>query len=154
MGLEREETRTAAQAPAEREAAWNPSRRPRRFYATPFNSANFPALRPSLRAAEQMPSVKQLLARAAQQMAAALTSALDLTDVPEVVIGGAHFGAVEESFLPIWRAAVEGQALRPHIAPVIIKTTNIRKEANAIGGRRRAPRMAAAQCGARHSPGP
>ena len=45
-------------------------------------------------AAEHMPSVKQLLEKAAHQMAAALISAINLTDVPEVVIGGAHFAAV------------------------------------------------------------
>ena len=80
-----------------------------------------------------MSSVRQLLEKAAQQMAAALVTAINLTDVPEVVIGGAHFAAVEEIFLPILRSAIEGQVLRRHIAPVALKTTDIGEEANAIG---------------------
>ena len=58
-------------------------------------------------AAEHMPSVKQLLEKAAHQMAAALVSAINLTDVPEVVIGGAHFAAVGEIFLPILQSAID-----------------------------------------------
>ena len=84
-------------------------------------------------ASEHMSSVRQLLEKAAQQMAAALVTAINLTDVPEVVIGGAHFAAVEDIFLPILRSAIEGQVLRRHIAPVALKTTDIGEEANAIG---------------------
>ncbi len=84
-------------------------------------------------AAEHMPSVKQLLEKAAHQMAAALISAINLTDVPEVVIGGAHFAAVGEIFLPILQSAIDGQVLRRHIAPVTLKTTDVGEEANAIG---------------------
>ena len=84
-------------------------------------------------ASVHMSSVRQLLEKAAQQMAAALVTAINLTDVPEVVIGGAHFAAVEEIFLPILRSAIEGQVLRRHIAPVALKTTDIGEEANAIG---------------------
>lgn len=66
-------------------------------------------------------------------MAAALVSAINLTDVPEVVIGGAHFAAVEEIFLPILRSTIDGQVLRRHVAPVVLKTTDVGEEANAIG---------------------
>jgi predicted NBD/HSP70 family sugar kinase len=84
-------------------------------------------------AAEHMPSVKQLLEKAAHQLAAALVTAINLTDVPEVVIGGAHFAAVEQIFLPILRSVIDGQVLRRHVAPVVLKTTDVGEEANAIG---------------------
>jgi predicted NBD/HSP70 family sugar kinase len=84
-------------------------------------------------AAAHMPSVKQLLEKAAHQMAAALVTAINLTDVPEVIIGGAHFAAVEEIYLPILRSVIENQVLRRHVAPVTLKTSGVGEEANAIG---------------------
>jgi predicted NBD/HSP70 family sugar kinase len=84
-------------------------------------------------AAANVPAVRHLLEKAAHQMAAALVSAVNLTDVPEVIIGGAHFTAVEEIFLPILRSAIEGQVLRRHVAPVALRTAAVGEEANAIG---------------------
>ena len=84
-------------------------------------------------AAAHMPSVRQLLEKAAHQMAAVLVSAINMTDVPEVIIGGAHFAAVEDIYVPILRSAIESQVLRRHIAPVSLQTTEVGEEANAIG---------------------
>lgn len=84
-------------------------------------------------AAEKKPVLQQLLERAAHQMAAALVSAVNLTDVPEVIIGGAHFAAVEKIFMPILRSAMENQVLRRHVSPVALRAANVGEEANAIG---------------------
>jgi predicted NBD/HSP70 family sugar kinase len=70
---------------------------------------------------------------AANRMAAALVSAINVTDVPEVIIGGAHFAAVEEVFLPVVREAVSKCVLRRHVAPVTVRTASVGEEANAIG---------------------
>jgi len=66
-------------------------------------------------------------------MAAALVSAINLMDVPEVIIGGAHFAAVAEIFLPILQSALQDQVLRRHVAPVVLRTAPVGEEANAIG---------------------
>ena len=84
-------------------------------------------------AAETTPALQQLLEKAAHQMAAALVSAVNLTDVPEVIIGGAHFAAVEKVFMPILRSAMESQVLRRHVSPVDLKAAVVGEEANAIG---------------------
>jgi predicted NBD/HSP70 family sugar kinase len=84
-------------------------------------------------AAENTPALQQLLEKAAHQMAAALVSAVNLTDVPEVIIGGAHFAAVEKVFMPILRSAMELQVLRRHVSPVALRAAAVGEEANAIG---------------------
>ena len=69
-------------------------------------------------AASDIPAIRRLLERGANRMAAALVSAINVTDVPEVIIGGAHFAAVEDVFLPVVREAVSKCVLRRHVAPV------------------------------------
>jgi predicted NBD/HSP70 family sugar kinase len=84
-------------------------------------------------AASDIPAIRRLLVRGANRMAAALVSAINVTDVPEVIIGGAHFAAVEEVFLPVVREAVSKCVLRRHVAPVTVRTASVGEEANAIG---------------------
>ena len=84
-------------------------------------------------AASDIPAIRRLLVRGANRMAAALVSAINVTDVPEVIIGGAHFAAVEEVFLPVIREAVSKCVLRRHVAPVTLRTASVGEEANAIG---------------------
>jgi predicted NBD/HSP70 family sugar kinase len=84
-------------------------------------------------AAVDIVAVRRLLERAAKRMAAALVSAINVTDVPEVIIGGAHFAAVEDVFLPVVREAVANRALRGRVAPVTLRTASVGEEANAIG---------------------
>ncbi|HTT91099.1 MAG TPA: ROK family transcriptional regulator [Acidimicrobiales bacterium] len=93
----------------------------------------FPNIEAVANAAASIPAVRQLLEKAAHQMAAALVSAVNLTDVPEVIVGGAHFAAVEEIFLPILRSVIEGQVLRRRVAPVTLRTAPVGEEANALG---------------------
>jgi predicted NBD/HSP70 family sugar kinase len=84
-------------------------------------------------AASDIPAIRRLLQRGANRMAAALVSAINVTDVPEVIIGGDHFAAVEEVFLPVIREAVSKCVLRRHVAPVTLRTASVGEEANAIG---------------------
>jgi predicted NBD/HSP70 family sugar kinase len=84
-------------------------------------------------AAAHMTPVRQLLEKAAHRMAAALVTAINLIDVPEVIVGGAHFAAVEEIYVPILQSALDSQVLRRLVAPVTLKTADVGEEANAIG---------------------
>jgi predicted NBD/HSP70 family sugar kinase len=77
--------------------------------------------------------VRRLLDKAAERMASAIVSAVNVTDVPEVIIGGAHFAAVQEIVLPVICDAVSNRALRRHVAPVTLRTSSVGEEANAIG---------------------
>lgn len=84
-------------------------------------------------AAGQSAPLKALLDRAAGQLGAALMGALNLTDVDQVVIGGEHFRAVQEVFLPVIRSWVEDRAFRRRVAPARVSVTELGEEAAAIG---------------------
>ena len=74
-----------------------------------------------------------LLNRAAERLGAALLSTLNLVDVNQVVIGGQHFRAVQDVFLPVIKTWVEGRAFRRHVAAVQVNVTEMGEEASAIG---------------------
>ena len=50
-------------------------------------------------------------------MAAGILTVVNLVDVDEVIIGGEHFRAVEQIFLPVIRDALATRAFRRQIAP-------------------------------------
>jgi predicted NBD/HSP70 family sugar kinase len=84
-------------------------------------------------AAAGSPGLTALLTGAAERVGAALMSALNLADVDQVVIGGEHFRAVQEIFLPVIRTWVEQRPFRRRIAPVGVSVTEMGEEAAAIG---------------------
>lgn len=84
-------------------------------------------------AATNIPELRAMLERAAQLVAAGLVSALNMTDVLEVVIGGAHFAAVEEIFLPVIQGVLAERLFRRQVAPVTVRTAPAGEEVNAIG---------------------
>jgi predicted NBD/HSP70 family sugar kinase len=73
-----------------------------------------------------------LLTRAAERLATALLTVVNLVDVDEVIIGGEHFRAVERIFLPIIRDVLRTRAFRRPIAATKITVSSL-EAANAVG---------------------
>lgn len=93
----------------------------------------FSTIEDLMAAAARSAGLMALLKRAAERLGAALMSALNLTDVDRVVMGGEHFRAVQEVFLPVVRAWVEERAFRRRVAPARVSVTEMGEEAAAIG---------------------
>ena len=93
----------------------------------------FRTLTEVMAAARTMPEVAALIVGAAEKMAAALVSVLNVVDVDEVVLGGEHLDEVEEVFLPIIRDHIENRAFRRRIAPTTVSVSDIGEIANAMG---------------------
>lgn len=87
----------------------------------------------SLVAAADTPEIAGLLERAAERLAAALVSVVNLVDVDTVVLGGEHIHAVETVFLPVIRRRIEERAFRRGIAATRVEVTDLGEEVNAIG---------------------
>ena len=73
-----------------------------------------------------------LLAHAADRLATALLTVVNLADVDEVIIGGEHFHAVEQIFLPIIRDTLRTSAFRRPIAATKVTVSSL-QTANAVG---------------------
>ena len=93
----------------------------------------FTTLREVVAAARTDPAVAALLTRAAEKLATALVSVLNIVDVNDVVLGGEHFHEVQEVFLPIIRDRIERCAFRRSIAATQVSVTGLGETANAIG---------------------
>ena len=83
-------------------------------------------------AAVQSEPLAVILAEAAEKMAAGILTVVNLVDVNDVIIGGEHFRAVEQIFLPVIRERFETRAFRRQIAPVHV-TVSAFEAASAVG---------------------
>ncbi len=92
----------------------------------------FSAIDEVVAAAAQSVPLTAILAAAAEKMAAALLTVVNLVDVDEVIIGGEHFRAVAQIFLPVIRERLETRAFRRQIAPVQV-TLGAFEAASAVG---------------------
>ena len=93
----------------------------------------FRTLTEVMTAARTTPEVAALVTSAAEKMASALVSVLNVVDVDEVVLGGEHLDEVEEVFLPIIRDHIEHRAFRRRIASTAVSVSDIGEIANAMG---------------------
>jgi predicted NBD/HSP70 family sugar kinase len=73
-----------------------------------------------------------ILHRAAELLAMALLTVVNLVDVDEVIIGGEHFRSVKQIFVPVIRAALTGRAFRRPIAATEVTVSGL-EAANAVG---------------------
>jgi predicted NBD/HSP70 family sugar kinase len=99
--------------------------------AAPYG--RFRTLTELMAAARATPEVAALVTEAAEKVAAALVSVLNIVDVDEVVLGGEHLGEVEDVFLPIIRDHIAHRAFRRRIAPTTVSVSDIGEIANAMG---------------------
>jgi predicted NBD/HSP70 family sugar kinase len=83
-------------------------------------------------AAAQSEPLAAILAAAAEKMATGLLSVVNLVDVDEIIIGGEHFRAVEQLFLPVIRERLATRAFRRQIAPAKV-TVSAFEAASAVG---------------------
>jgi len=94
---------------------------------------HFRTLTDLVKASHDRPELAALLASAADKVASALVSVTNIVDVDRVLLGGEHFGEVEEVFLPVIRERVEGQAFRRRVAKTTVEVSEDGEVANAIG---------------------
>lgn len=94
---------------------------------------SFATVEEVVRAAAQSKELRDLLGRAAERLAAGLVTVVNITDVDEVVLGGAHFAAVAPIFFPVVKDRVEARAFRRGVARVHVRMASLGEEANAIG---------------------
>ena len=99
--------------------------------ALPYGS--FATIEELVVAAAHSEGLTSLLRRAAERVGAALLTALNLTDVDRVVIGGEHFRVVKPIFLPTIRTWVETRAFRRQVASVVVTVSELDEEVAAIG---------------------
>jgi predicted NBD/HSP70 family sugar kinase len=92
----------------------------------------FSAIDEVVAAAAQSEPLTAILSAAAEKMAAGILTVVNLVDVDEVIIGGEHFRAVEQVFLPVIRERLETRAFRRQIAPVRV-TVGAFDAASAVG---------------------
>jgi len=83
-------------------------------------------------AAGNSPPLADLLAAAAAKLATALLTVVNLVDVDEVIIGGEHFRAVAQIFLPVIRGALAARAFRRPIAATKVTVSDL-EAADAVG---------------------
>jgi predicted NBD/HSP70 family sugar kinase len=93
----------------------------------------FRSLTEVMAAVPTMPEVAALVTSAAEKVATALVSVLNVVDVDEIVLGGEHLDVVEEVFVPIIRDYIEHRAFRRRIAPTAVSVSDIGEIANAMG---------------------
>jgi predicted NBD/HSP70 family sugar kinase len=84
-------------------------------------------------AADGSPQVAAIIKKAAEKMAAALVTVLNVVEVDEIVLGGEHLAQVQEVFVPIIRERVMRRAFRRRIAATHVTVSSIGEVANAIG---------------------
>jgi predicted NBD/HSP70 family sugar kinase len=94
---------------------------------------SFANVREVVAAAAGSPALAEILTLAAEKTASALLSVVNILDVDEVVMGGEHFAAVEELFLPIIRDRLASRSFRRRIAGVSVTVSTLGEAANAIG---------------------
>jgi predicted NBD/HSP70 family sugar kinase len=73
-----------------------------------------------------------ILTWAAEKLATALLTVVNLVDVDEVIIGGEHFRAVEQIFLPIIRDVLTSRPFRRPISATRVTVSSL-EAANAVG---------------------
>jgi predicted NBD/HSP70 family sugar kinase len=73
-----------------------------------------------------------ILTWAAEKLATALLTVVNLVDVDEVIIGGEHFRAVEQVFLPIIRDVLTSRPFRRPISATKVTVSSL-EAANAVG---------------------
>lgn len=83
-------------------------------------------------AAAQSAPLAAILTEAAEKMASGILTAVNLVDVDEVIIGGEHFRAVEQIFVPVIRERLSARAFRRQISPVQV-TVSAFGAASAVG---------------------
>jgi predicted NBD/HSP70 family sugar kinase len=93
----------------------------------------FRSLREVMGAAHGSPRVAAIIKKAAEKMAAALVSVLNVVEVDEIVLGGEHLAEVQEVFVPIIRERIKRRAFRRSIAFTNVTVSSIGEVANAIG---------------------
>ena len=93
----------------------------------------FRSLKEVMEAAPASPKVAGIIKRAAEKMAAALVSVLNVVEVDEIVLGGEHLAEVHDVFVPIIRERVEHRAFRRSISATEVTVSSIGEVANAIG---------------------
>jgi predicted NBD/HSP70 family sugar kinase len=93
---------------------------------------DFPTVDAVVAAAARSEPVAAILASAAEKMAGALLSVVNLVDVDEIIIGGEHFRAVEQIFLPIIRERLATRAFRRQISLTKVTVSTL-EAANAVG---------------------
>jgi predicted NBD/HSP70 family sugar kinase len=93
----------------------------------------FPSLKELMQTAPTSPKVAAIITKAAEKVAAALVSVLNVVEVDEIVLGGEHLAEVQEVFVPIIRERVKNRAFRRSIAATEVTVSSIGEVANAIG---------------------
>lgn len=93
----------------------------------------FRSLKEVMEAAPTSPKVAAIVTKAAEKVAAALVSVLNVVDVDEIVLGGEHLAEVQEVFVPIIRDRVKRRAFRRSIIATEVTVSGIGEVANAIG---------------------
>ena len=94
---------------------------------------SFATVREVVAAAARSPALAAILTLAAEKTASALLSVVNILDVDEVVMGGEHFGEVEELFLPIIRDRLASRSFRRQIAGISVTVSTVGEAANAVG---------------------
>jgi predicted NBD/HSP70 family sugar kinase len=84
-------------------------------------------------AAARSQPLAALLTEAAEKMACALISAVNLLDTDEIVIGGEHFLTVESIFLPVIKERLATRTFRRPISLTTVSVSTLGDAANAIG---------------------
>jgi len=92
----------------------------------------FSAIDEVVAAAARSEPLAGILAEAAEKMATGLLSVVNLVDVDEIIIGGEHFRAVQQIFLPVIRKRLETRAFRRQISPAKV-TVSAFEAASAVG---------------------
>lgn len=94
---------------------------------------SFATVREVVAAAAESPALAAILTVAAEKMASALLSVVNILDVDEVVLGGEHFAEVEEFFLPVISDWLATRSFRRQIAGTRVTVSTLGEAANAIG---------------------
>jgi predicted NBD/HSP70 family sugar kinase len=94
---------------------------------------SFASVQEVVAAAAQSLPLAAILAEAAENMAVALISVVNLFDVDEIVIGGEHFRDVEQVFLPIIRERLATRTFRRQISLTAVTVSTLGEAANAVG---------------------
>lgn len=94
---------------------------------------NFRNLREVVAASRNRPEIAALLRNAAEKLAVALVSVINIVDVDQVIMGGEHFREVEEVFLPVILDRIEHSVFRRRTAKTTVTVSDAGEVVNAIG---------------------
>ncbi|GGD50440.1 ROK family transcriptional regulator [Paenibacillus nasutitermitis] len=86
-----------------------------------------------LKAAEPGTVLREILDRAAEYMAQAMVTAINLLDVDFIVLGGDHVHLAAEIFLPVMKRRIAEQPLRAKVAAARVGVSSLKQEAGVIG---------------------